>query len=320
MNPLKTLKQIFAGRDTRLGITEGRRRYDLPLSKSAGTGFLILLIALMTFLAVMTLSASFALGDMARRWSSGLENRLTIEIPAEISNGDLRTPSDINYLSNKVAESLESDPNIKNFNIMDPAEIKGLISPWLGEGLILNDIPLPGLIAVEMRIGNEDNVRKLNEKIVKINKDIKLDTHESWLNDILRLTRSLKFSSALVTLIIALTAISAIAGAVRSRMAEHKADVELLHLMGASDIYITRQFQRHAFILALQGALTGTAIGGLVLLLIGFSTGGGEPGLIPDFHLKFMQIVALLLLPGAACLIASVAARFTVLRVLSQIP
>jgi cell division transport system permease protein len=58
-----------------------KRRYDLPLNKGSGTGFLVILIALMTFLGMLALASSFALSAMTARWSSGLENRLTIESP-----------------------------------------------------------------------------------------------------------------------------------------------------------------------------------------------------------------------------------------------
>jgi cell division transport system permease protein len=172
-----------------------------------------------------------------------------------------------------------------------------------------------------MRVGTPEAIEKLRHTLKGVNQDIRLDAHESWLKDLLRLTGALKFAAAAITLIIALTTVAAIAGAVRSRMAEHKADVELLHLMGASDLYITRQFQRHALALALRGALAGTAAAGLTLLMIGLSAGGGnDTGLLPNLHLGAKHLLILALLPCAACLIASLAARFTVLRVLSLMP
>ncbi|MCB1563517.1 MAG: permease [Alphaproteobacteria bacterium] len=318
---MNILNSLFRTKDKQLGVAERGRRYDLPLNKSAGTGFLILLVALMTFLAVMALGASFTLGEMAQRWASGLENRLTVEIPAEITGGALRSPSDIAYLSEKTAEALKADPAVETVEIMGEADVQALISPWLGEDLSFEGLPLPGLISVKMRIGTPEAIERLRHTLKGINQDIHLDAHESWLKDLLRLTGALKFAAAAITLIIALTTIAAIAGAVRSRMAEHKADVELLHLMGASDLYITRQFQRHALILALRGALAGTAAGGLALLLIGLSAGnGGDTGLLPNLHLGTKHVLTLILLPCAACLIASLAARFTVLRVLALMP
>ena len=66
-----------------LGVSKKKRDYDLPLNKGSGGQFLSTLIALMTFLAILALSASFTLSEMTSRWVSGLENKASVEIPAE---------------------------------------------------------------------------------------------------------------------------------------------------------------------------------------------------------------------------------------------
>ena len=50
---------IFSSKDKRLGISQDRHKYDLPLNHDEGAKFLVLLIALMSFLAVMALAFSF---------------------------------------------------------------------------------------------------------------------------------------------------------------------------------------------------------------------------------------------------------------------
>ena len=63
-------------RDRKLSVAQGKRIYDLPLNKSEGTGFLVLLISLMSFLACISLTASFALDEVGRRWSSVAKERM----------------------------------------------------------------------------------------------------------------------------------------------------------------------------------------------------------------------------------------------------
>ena len=75
-----------------LGIATSKRRYDLPLNKDGGGLFLKILIALMSFLAILALSGSFALSAMKDRWSSGLENKASIEIRAQDEAGGILTP------------------------------------------------------------------------------------------------------------------------------------------------------------------------------------------------------------------------------------
>lgn len=312
--------QLFTLRPRRLGIAENKGRYDLPLNQSAGTHFMILLVGLMTFLAMMALTATFFLNGVTTTWSSGLENRLTIEIPALKKNGDIRDAAQIKALSASVAQTLKTNVNVKNIEILEEQQIQELVSPWLGDDVVLDDIPLPGLLSVHLHIRDDEKLRQIEHTLKRIAPDIRLDTHENWLGDILRLAGTLKISASLVTMIIALTTMTAIAGAIRSRMAEHKADIELLHLMGASDLYITKQLQRHAVVLTVKGSLVGMLSGALVLFILSFMGSHGADSLLPGLSLSTIQTLTLLLLPVLTGLIASQTARFTVLRVLGQMP
>lgn len=312
------MKIPFIG-NKRLGVAERKGRYDLPLNQSAGTHFLVLLVALMTFLAMMALVATMFLSGVTHHWSSGLENRLTVEIPALKEDGKIREQVEIGNLATKVSQKLNKNPNIKSHEVLKEEQINELVSPWLGDDVVLDDIPLPGLISVHLQIRDKEKLDKLQKELKTIAPDIRIDTHESWLGDILRLAGTLKLSAFITTLIIGLTTVTAIAGAIRSRMAEHKADIELLHLMGASDLYITRQLQKHAVTLTIKGSLAGL-IGGVLILMVLSLIGGKGSGLLPGLSLSSIQMIVLALLPIAAGVIASYTARFTVLRVLGQMP
>jgi cell division transport system permease protein len=303
-----------------LGIAKGKRRYDLPLNKDGGGLFLKILIALMSFLAILALSGSFALSEMKDRWSSGLENKASIEIPAKDQAGNILTPDQIRSYSQQIYNALGQHPAVENVTIMSEEEISSLVAPWLGDDMAFDQIPLPGILTVSFK----DKV-PLDKKIFASRlKDIapmaRLDTHESWLNDVLRFTGALKFSAILITMIIGLITVVAIAGAVQSRMAVYREELELLHLMGAADSYISKQLQRFIFILCLQGAVIGTVAGGLALIIIGWFAGEMDISLLPDFSLNAFQIITLLALPLLIALLATITARHTVLRTLSQMP
>ena len=303
-----------------LGVARNKRRYDLPLNKSSGTGFLILLISLMTFLAMLALSASFALAAMTDRWSSGLENNVTIEIPAEADNGKVLSKDEIKRLTERANGILTIHPAVVSTHVMSEEEIKDLVRPWLGDDLLLGKVPLPGLISVELKDSNLRVIKTLTDKLHTITPKARIDTHEEWLTDLLRFTGALQFTAFILTLVIGITTITAIAGGVKSRMAVYHEEVELLHLMGARDSYISRQFQRHSLILAFQGAFIGLIAGTLVLLAVGWITGEMEINLLPDFKMGYGQKAVLLMLPVMMAIIATVTARQTVLKVLSQMP
>ena len=308
-------------KDRALGVSNGRQ-YDLPLQSSpdgnGGNGFLILLIALMTFLAVLALMAGFALAQMTAHWTSGLQNQITIEIPAEDENGGIRSLNDINTLSREVESKIQDYSFIDSMEIYSEEKIQTLIAPWLGEDFALDDVPLPGLIA--LTLSGDADVKALEANVKGIDPTIRVDTHADWLDSVLSLIGSLQFFAALIITVIAVTGITAIAGAIRSRMAEHKPDVELLHLMGARDIYIAKQFQRHAMILGFKGGAAGVLTGVLMIGVFVLMRGNGGDGVLPDFAFNSVHLLVLCALPVVVAGLSSFTARSMTLRVLANMP
>lgn len=297
-----------------------KRRYDLPLNRGAGTGFLVILMALMTFLALLALASSFALSAMTHRWSSGLENRLTIEIPAQDLNEKLLDRKTIFTMTHDVANALNGMPGITSIHVLTEEEISDLVKPWLGDDLLKGEFPIPGIISLETENTDAQMLQAIHSRIKSVAPHARLDTHEEWLNDLLRFTGALQLAALVLTAVIGITTITAVAGAVRARLAINRPEVELLHLMGASDKYITRQFQRHSLILALQGGILGAIAGAGILYAIGWVAGEMGVAILPDFHLSMPQLGMLALVPLVVSLIAMATARSTVLRVLTTFP
>lgn len=297
-----------------------KRRYDLPLNRGAGTGFLVILMALMTFLALLAMASSFALSAMTDRWSSGLENRLTIEIPAQDLNEKLLDRKTIFTLTRNVANSLHGMPGVTSVHVLSEEEISNLVKPWLGDDLLKGEFPIPGIISVETESTDSQMLQDIHSRIKSVAPHARLDTHEEWLNDLLRFTGALQLAAIVLTIVIGITTVTAVAGAVRARLAINRPEVELLHLMGASDKYITRQFQRHSLILALQGGILGAMAGAGILFVIGWVAGEMGVAILPDFHLNVIQLGFLALIPLVVSFIAMATARSTVLRVLTTFP
>ncbi len=296
------------------------RRYDLPLGKDKGTFFLAFLIGLMTFLAVLSLTASFALSAMTKRWSSGLENAATIEIPAQDEKGNALEKEEQGRIAARAVAFLEQYPGIKTFHVLSESEVAELVKPWLEGDISLEDMPLPVLISVETKKTEEGSYAALTDRLKSLVPQARLDTHEEWLQDLLRFTGALQFAAALLAIVIGITTAAAVAGAVNARMAIHAEDVELLHLMGASDRYISRQLQRHSFLLALRGGVAGGGTAIVTLVLIAWMAGHARVNIMPGFHLSPLHMLILLLIPFMAALIATAAAGRTVYKTLESLP
>ncbi|MCB1591413.1 MAG: FtsX-like permease family protein [Alphaproteobacteria bacterium] len=303
-----------------LRLVLGSKGYDLPFKSDTDRNFLLLLVALMSFLAVLACAGTLTLHAMTQRWSSGLENKITIEVKAETPNGEILSPESVKLDTEKIAGMLEGNLAIKSYQVMNEVEIKKLVSPWIGEDFSFDEIPMPGLIAVELSAATPETLETLTQKVLSVAPSARIETHREWLQDILRFVKTLQGLAFLVAMIVVVTTITAISSGVRSRMAIYRNQVEILHLIGAPDPYIARQFQWHAVIVSLLGSVIGTAAGLAVATLIFHLSGKDETALIPEIGLNYGQIAAFIILPLLACLISGTTARFTVLRTLSQMP
>jgi len=108
--------------------------------------------------------------------------------------------------------------------------------------------------------------------------------------------------------------------AVRSGLAVHREVIEVLHLMGAQDSYIARQFQRHALTMALRGSLGGALLAAAVLGGLSHVAADVDAALLANAHMPVWQWALLVLVPMLACLIAMATTRHTVLRALRRLP
>ncbi len=297
-----------------------KKRYDLPFKKDKDTGFLITLIALMTFLAVLASAGSFALNAMTDRWSTGLENKATIEISAQTKLGTILSPETIRREVNNVLSAIENHAAVKSYQSLEKKEIAELVSPWLGTDFALDEIPLPGIISLELYSSSPEALDSLQKAILASSEHAYLDTHRDWLDDLIGFVHTLKWIAILIAILVAVITITAISSGIRSRMAIHKDEVEILHLIGAPDKYISRQFQRHAAMITLQGSLIGTAAGILITFIIILFSGQSGTNLIPQLTLSTGNLVFLASIPLLTSALAIITARFTVLRSLALMP
>ncbi len=228
--------------------------------------------------------------------------------------------SSVHSMTDEVAKIIGARNDVVEAEIMEEQHVKKLLSPWLGEDMVMASIPIPGIISVTFEKGAKPNLKTLESEIKEVAPRARIDTHESWLSEVARFTGALQFAAILLGLIIGVTTLVAVAGGVRSKLSENKEELELLHLMGASDSYIAKQLQRHTLILSLHGGLIGVAGGAIVLFIIGLVAGNMGVDLVPDFKLDGMQKIMLVLLPLPIAALAMLTARFTVMRVLTKMP
>jgi cell division transport system permease protein len=285
--------------------------YDIPLHTRLGTEFLVLLIALMTYLLLLSATGSIGLGHMADKWVSGLENAMTIEIPASETAKDK---------SQSLLAQLQKLDGVKSAKILSQQDMGDMLSPWLGNDTsVLADLPLPVLVSIELKKRTPALTTAIKNTVNTYTPDAVVDSHEAWLVDLLKLTNGLRFTAMIVFGLILFVTSLVIAGAVRSRMAMHQRELELLHTMGATDRYISLQFIRYIFSQTTKGLGFGLIAGALTFAGFFIFT-NQTTGTLPELNMGRTDFIFLLLIPILLLVIGSLTARQTVYSVLNEMP
>jgi cell division transport system permease protein len=131
--------------------------------------------------------------------------------------------------------------------------------------------------------------------------------------------------TAVILVLIGIAAVLTTIFATRAVLAVHQNVIEILHVLGARDSYIARQFARQALGLGLRGGLIGWILAAATLALLGHAASAAAilgPGLrlVPAISLLPWQWSLLVLVPIAAAAISYFTALATVHGALARMP
>ena len=287
-------------------------RLELPLRQDASGRFLPWVIALIVYLSVSGGLALIWLSDALHGWDAAVGGALTLQVPADTSTARLEM----------TLGALKQTKGVVDARLLDTAETAKLIQPWLGNSFPLDSLPLPRLIDVQVDPDVAIDFATLRRQLASIVPNAQLDNNTAAPSDVPRFAGRVEWTIAIGIVAVTALLVAIIVFAARIGLAIHRSLIELLHLLGAADEYIARQFQIHALWLGLRGAIIGgiaaavtamilePAAGRLALPVPAVSSG------ILDWRLWLLLCVALVIAGG----VAMVTARVTVLRQLARLP
>jgi cell division transport system permease protein len=254
---------------------------------------------------------SLSLSKMAESWTGSLQNSMTIEIPY-VENQ--------NELTAQTLEFLKDHPIVSRSSELSETELSELLKPWLGSlDQISAALPMPKLISVELKTSDPAKIADFKSSLENISPKISVDSHEEWLDDLKQLTGTIQLIGILLVIFISIVTFFTVSGAVRSRMAIHQTELELLHIMGAHDRYIRTQFQHYIVLLTGRGIIYGIMATASFILVIAIIS-SQFPATIPQLHLYPIHALAIPTVALALIIISIGAARHTVNHVLRDIP
>src|SRR5688572_12430425 len=247
-------------------------------------------IAIMMLLTVLAAAAGLRLASAASGLDAGIGNRLTVQIVQP--NPDMREAEVQAALA-----TLRRVPGVTDLRRIPPGELEELLEPWLGAGGLEADLPVPAMIDVDLTPEAYARRDRIAAAVTAAAPSARIDANAQWLAPLAKLIAALKWLAAgLVILMIGASAATVVLAA-RASLDMHRGTIEVLHLMGATDLKVARLFQRRIALDALFGGVVGLVGAGVILTVIGNRVGALGSDLLGSEGLSFGSWLILFALP-----------------------
>ncbi len=232
----------------------------VPSASIAGNA-LTVVIAIMSFLACLTLGAVYMVNQSANAWVNDIASEITVEL-------DPVNAADIEQKMPLVSLCLAQQKGLTQVKPLTADDSAKLLEPWLGQSSALQALPIPRLIAVEIDRSNPPDIQLIKAALSQNFEGVTVDDHRRWQAEIRTLTRSAALGGLAVLSLVAAATIAVIVSATRSAMASNREIIEVLHFVGANERFISREFERHFLGLGVRAGLMGAAAAALAFLLL----------------------------------------------------
>jgi len=215
-------------------------RNILPRAHAPLRTFMVAM-TVMCFLAAMAAGGMFMTWQAIDTWKAGVVSEATAQI-MPLDDG----PEDVQKRVDEV------------------------VKPWLGQFGLLDDLPVPRLVAITLDRKNPANIEALDGLIrVKV-RGARVDAHGHWVLQLSDMARTAGWLGVAILAGIALAAAILVAWAARAALESNRETIEVLHLVGARDRFIARQVEKRFLRAGFLSALAGVVVAFLIFALLAF--------------------------------------------------
>lgn len=266
-------------------------------------------LAIMMGLTVLATGAGLAINNAAKGLGNDLAGRVTIQITEP--DAALRKAE-----TSAVISAVSRLSAVETVAEVPEADLKALVAPWLGDQDL--ELPIPAMIEVSLKRQRPEDMDILKRTARGAAPDAKVQADALSLAPLARLLSALSWLAMFVVMLMAGASASAVVLAARAALNTHRSTIEVLHLLGASDVQVAGLFQRRIALDALFGGIVGMVVALAVIALVGTRMAALGSELLGSAGLGWQGWLVIGLLPLAGFVLALVAARLTVLSALRR--
>ena len=263
--------------------------------------FMTAVMAIMTFLAVMALGISIAIGTGVARWNRQWNLYATVQVTGT-ENADA-VKKVLNENKDKLAEVREISNN----------EMSDLMRPWISGGNNVLEKYLPKMFEVKFK--TESDIKTIRESVGTRGRFI---THTDALRPSISAGWKMVAILSVVLGIIIVTIGICISFIARNTAILHKRELEILNQVGASDSFVTHQMQ----IIVAKICMTACSIGFIaavpILVAVISVAHSARVGLMAIIGISGAGWLTLVMVPIAIIIFAILITKRTTIKILNQ--
>ncbi|MCO5733671.1 ABC transporter permease [Rhizobium sp. SSA_523] len=291
----------------------------LPPSNIQGNALMVV-IAIMSFLACLTWGGVSMVRATASSWESQISREITIQIKPDDS-------LDMDAALKKARDLALTFVGTKDGRIMDDAATARLLEPWLGSGLDLKELPVPRLVIITIDEANPPDFAAMRDLLRAEVPQAFLDDHRTWVDRLVSMAHTTVLIGTGVLVLVFTAMILTVIFATRGALSGNRHIVEVLHFVGAESGFVASEFQKHFLKISLKGSAAGGVLTALLFLTANIwqSNSLATPesdqatALFGTFTIGFSGYLGILATMIVIALLTTLTARWTVMRTIDEI-
>lgn len=272
------------------------------------------IMVILVYIGSLAIAAQAALWRTSVSWGHDLQSRMTVELPFIAGESQKKRLE----LTHQLIKELSSLPEVSsNIKIVSDEEKEGLLKSWVKDEELLELLPMPTLLDIELKMGAKITGEELRKKLSLTFKNAYVHSHADWMDKLDGFLEVLGFLAGFMLILTALVLVVVIMVICRAALSVQRHTIELLHYMGASDALIAGQFQKHIQRLAVPCSLLGYLLACVTVIFLVILLGSMD-GLSLIAPLSWFTIASVMtLVPLGAVALALLSARISVQKQLA---
>lgn len=278
------------------------------LKKNDGAWFLPWLLAVVVYLGTMATVGIVMVDKALESWREVGQSIVTVELP--IDTREEQVAETVDFLRDYGA--------VTSAHVISRDEMLVLLEPWFPATDLIRKLSLPWLIEVVVDGGDKVDWKTIEKLVSDRIPGALFINGADWSDNLAKPVRLIQGIAVFVLILIIGSTIAAVSLTARATLAIDRNSLALMHLLGASDTYIVKEFQSKVIGMAVRGGLVGVVLAAATFYSIDFVFRYIDPSLIPNYALGARSWLAMTVTPILTVLIALFTVRRIVLRTMAR--